>query len=228
MATYNGEKYIKEQLDSIIIQLGINDEIIISDDGSTDRTIEIIESFQDSRIKLFLNSFQNLILNFEFALKKANNNYIFLSDQDDVWLPNKIEVCMRNLLLYDMIVSNCKVVDQYLEVINESFFQLNHSKKGLIYNLTKNSYLGCCLAFRKEILIKALPFPKHIPMHDIWLGFVSDIFFNVFFVNEPLMFYRRHGANESPTGEKSPFSLYEKFLFRYNILKHIPKLYLKK
>ena len=228
MATYNGEKYIKEQLDSILLQLRENDEIIISDDGSSDSTVEIAESYQDSRIKIFQNSFKNLILNFEFALKQAKGDFIFLSDQDDIWLPNKVEVSLIHLIHNDIIVSNCQVVNQDLQVINKSFFYLNNSKKGLFSNLMKNSYLGCCLAFRKELLSKALPFPKNIPMHDIWLGFVSELFYKIKFIEEPLMLYRRHGANESPTGEDSPFSLYRKFLFRYNIVKNIPKLYLKK
>lgn len=228
MATYNGEKYIKDQLDSILLQLRENDEIIISDDGSSDTTIEIVKSYADTRIKVFHNSFKNLILNFEFALKQAKGDYVFLSDQDDIWLPNKVEVTLECLIRHDIVVSNCKVVNQDLEIINESFFELNNSRQGLISNLIKNSYLGCCLAFRKGILIKALPFPKAIPMHDIWLGFVSELFYNVKFIEEPLMLYRRHGANESPTGEGSPFSIYEKFLFRYNIVKNISKLYSKK
>jgi glycosyltransferase involved in cell wall biosynthesis len=227
IATYNGEKYIKEQLDSILLQLRENDEIIISDDGSCDRTMEIVNSYEDNRIKIFHNSFKNLILNFEFALKQATGDYIFLSDQDDVWLPNKIEVCRGYLSSFYVVVSNCKVVNQDLQIISDSFFELNNSKKGLISSLIKNSYLGCCLAFRRELLEKALPFPKNIPMHDIWLGLVSELFYKVKFIEEPLMLYRRHGANESPTGEDSPFNLYRKFLFRYNIVKHIPKLYLK-
>jgi glycosyltransferase involved in cell wall biosynthesis len=228
LATYNGEKYIKEQLDSILSQLGEKDELILSDDGSSDRTIEIAESYKDSRIKIFNNSFKNLILNFEFALNQAKGDYIFLSDQDDVWLPNKVEVSLSYLIKSDVVVSNCLVVNQDLQVINKSFFKLNNTKKGLFSNLLKNSYLGCCLAFRREILSKALPFPKNIPMHDIWLGFISELFYKVKFIEEPLMLYRRHGANESPTGEDSPYNLYRKFLFRYNIVKNIPKLYLKK
>lgn len=228
IATYNGEKYIREQLDSILMQLGADDEIIISDDGSSDNTLEIVECYMDSRIKVFRNSFKNLILNFEFALKQSKGDFIFLSDQDDVWLPNKIEVCKKYLFSFDIVVSNCCVVNKDLKIINESFFELNASQKGLIPNLIKNSYLGCCLAFRKEILNKVLPFPKNIPMHDIWIGFVSEIFFKSKFIETPLILYRRHGSNESPTGEYSPFKLYQKFLFRYNIIKNISKLFFKK
>jgi glycosyltransferase involved in cell wall biosynthesis len=222
IATYNGEKYIKEQLDSILLQLGDEDEVIISDDGSVDETLNIIIAYKDQRIKIFQNSFRNLIKNFEFALKQAKGDVIFLSDQDDVWLPNKTKVCLDFLIYYDIIVSNCKVVNANLEVINDSFFKLNNSKKGFLSNLSKNSYLGCCLAFRKEILIKVLPFPESVPMHDIWLGFVSELFYKAKFVDEPLLLYRRHGKNESPTAESSPYSLVQKIKFRFNIIKNIP------
>jgi len=228
VATYNGEKYIKEQLDSILSQLGDEDEIIISDDGSQDQTLKLITEYNDSRIKVFQNSFQNLILNFEFALKQANGDFIFLSDQDDVWLPNKIKICANYLMNYDIILTNCKVVNANLEVINDSFFKLNNSKKGFFSNLSKNSYLGCCLAFRKEVLRKAIPFPKSIPMHDIWLGFVSEVFYKVKFIDEPLLLYRRHGKNESPTAESSPYSLLQKIKFRFNIIKNFPKICLRR
>src|SRR5690606_26359089 len=90
MATYNGENHIEEQLESILKQLKDNDEVIISDDGYSDKTIELIKGFNDPRIKLFLNSFRNIILNFEFALSKATGDFIFLSDQDDIWYDNKV------------------------------------------------------------------------------------------------------------------------------------------
>lgn len=90
MATYNGEEYIKEQLESILCQLGEMDEIIISDDGSTDNTLNIIESYNDSRIKIHINTGKHgFVYNFENALQKAKGEYIFLSDQDDIWLPEK-------------------------------------------------------------------------------------------------------------------------------------------
>jgi glycosyltransferase involved in cell wall biosynthesis len=227
LATFNGAKYIKEQLDSILVQLQEMDEIIIADDGSSDDTISIIESYKDSRIKIYRNSYRNLILNFEFALNKAKGDFIFLSDQDDVWLPNKVEVCLNYLSTYDVVLSNCKIVNANLETINNSFFHLNNSKKGFLRNLVKNSYIGCCMAFKKKLLIKALPFPKSIPMHDIWLGFISEFFLKTKFIEEPLLLHRRHGNNESPTGESSPYSLLQKIKFRYNMLKNFPKVYLK-
>lgn len=227
LTTYNGGAYIKEQLDSILMQLGTTDEIIIADDGSSDNTISILESYDDARIQIYKNNYKNLILNFEFALMKAKGDYIFLSDQDDIWLPNKVSTCLDFLISHDIVVTNCKVVDNNLQIINESFFELNNSKQGLWSNLIKNSYLGCCLAFRKEVLIKALPFPKSIPMHDIWLGFISELFFKTKFIPEPLLLYRRHGKNESPTAENSPYNLLRKLKFRFNIIRNLPTLFLK-
>jgi len=227
LATFNGDKYIKEQLDSILSQLGENDEVIVADDGSSDNTILIIESYEDSRIKIYKNSFQNLILNFEFALNKAKGDYIFLSDQDDVWLPNKVKVCLDFLISYDVVLSNCKIVNSNLETINESFFEINNSGKGFLRNLVKNSYIGCCMAFKRTLLVKALPFPKSIPMHDIWLGFISEFFYKTKYIEEPLLLHRRHGKNESPTGEASPYNLFNKIRFRYNLIKNFPKICLR-
>ena len=87
MATYNGEKYIAAQIISILAQIGPDDELIISDDGSTDKTVEIIKTFRDPRIKLYQDHvFRDPIKNFQHALTKSSGRYIFLADQDDVWM----------------------------------------------------------------------------------------------------------------------------------------------
>ena len=176
IATYNGGKYIKEQIDSILLQLGRKDEIIISDDSSTDDTLSIIKSYNDPRIKIFFNkSTHSPIFNFENAIRNAKGSYIFLADQDDIWLPNKINNTVDLLKQYDLVVSDCKVVDQNLNVLEESFFYKRNSGTGFCKNLFKNTYLGCCMAFRKEILCYILPFPKRIAMHDIWIGLSVEL-----------------------------------------------------
>lgn len=122
MATYNGEKYIEEQLESVLMQLHSNDEVIISDDGSGDSTVDLIRTFNDPRIRLLVgNNFFSPTQNFENALKYAKGDYIFLCDQDDVWLPDKVESMLQYLLQYDLVVSDCKVVDAELNVISQSF-----------------------------------------------------------------------------------------------------------
>lgn len=219
MATYNGEKYIKEQLESILCQLGDNDEVIISDDGSTDNTKTIIESFKDKRIKFFKNNgTKGVVSNFENALNKSSGDYIFLSDQDDVWLSNKVSTCLNKLKSCDLIVSNCKVVDSSLNIVHESYFNLAKSGKGFLKNLYKSSYLGCCLAFRREMLTDILPFPKELIMfHDWWIGFIAELKLNVYFEKEPLMLYRRHVNTTSNTVGLSSNSLFFKVYARMQL-----------
>lgn len=224
IATFNGEKFIPEQLNSILPQLNDEDEIIISDDSSTDNTINIIKSYKDNRIKILSNNkFHSPVLNFENAIKQAKGEFIFLCDQDDVWLPNKIMVMKEYLKKYTLVVSDCNIVDTNLNIIEKSFFKLNKSYPGFWKNLYRNSYIGCCMAFRKEILAHILPFPHNIPMHDIWIGLLAELNGNVHFIDEPLMLYRRHGNNASFSGEKSKYSFSYKIKYRITLLFNIIK-----
>jgi glycosyltransferase involved in cell wall biosynthesis len=221
--TYNGEKYIKQQLDSILIQLGEDDEVIISDDSSSDLTVEIIKKINDDRINLIENcKFKSPIFNLENALKHAKGDYIYLSDQDDVWLSNKVSITQNYLEYYDVVVSDCVLVNEKGEIVQESFFKLNNSKKGLFNNLKRNSYIGCCMAFKRSVLMKILPFPKDIPMHDLWIGFVSEIYNKPIFIKDKLILYRRHNNTASSTGKKSKYSLCKQILFRLNCIKYLP------
>ena len=199
VATFNAESYIRTQLESIIAQLAAGDEIVIFDDHSTDDTIKVIQSLQEPRIRLFeQQERQGVIRNFECALKAAKGDVIFLSDHDDVWLPNKVTKCLAALESNVAVVTDCQVVDEQLSLIAPSFFTLRKSRPGIIKNLMTNSYIGCCMAFRSEVLAAALPFPKHIPMHDAWLGLVAELTGPVVFLTEPLLLYRRHQLNVSP------------------------------
>jgi len=203
MTTFNGEKYIKEQIESILLQMGSDDELIISDDSSADKTIEIINSFNDERISIYENSFRNLIKNFEFTIKKANGEYIFLSDQDDVWLVNKVKNVLAKLEDNNCVLHDAKLVDDKLLPIGVSLFEINKSKKGILKNIIKNSYVGCCLAFDKSVLSYILPFPKGIPMHDSWIGLMAEKKGRVYHLTEELILYRRHDKNASNTGARS-------------------------
>jgi glycosyltransferase involved in cell wall biosynthesis len=228
MAVYNGEKYIAEQLTSILNQLDANDELIVADDGSLDSTLSILDSFsKDSRVRLFRNSFKSPILNFGNALSKAKGDYIFLCDQDDIWLPTKVKDCIALLKKFDLVVTDCKIVDENLLVLNDSYFDTMDSGPGLLKNLKQNTYLGCCMCFQKKLLPLVLPFPNKIPMHDIWIGFVADIFFRVKFTKSPLVLYRRHNNNASSTTQTSKYSLFQKGMFRYHLIKNIPLLFFR-
>lgn len=223
IATYNGEKYIREQLDSILIQLGEGDEVIISDDSSTDKTIELIEFYKDSRIRILRNQkFHSPIYNFENAIKEATGECIFLSDQDDVWQFDKIEKMLPLLDQYDLVMSNAKVVDASLNIVKPKF----HTEapfKSLWYSLVKNPYTGCLIAFNRSSLKYILPFPKKLPMHDIWIGMCSEVFANVYFLDEILILYRRHGNNVSSTSEKSTLPYLYRLQYRMYLLFQIVK-----
>ena len=235
IATYNGGKYIHKQIESILLQLSFNDEIIISDNGSTDETIEIISAFNDVRIKIFhkektsKNNSINCFQNFEYALTKATGDVIFLSDQDDIWAPNKVETILPFFNSVDLIVHDCYLIDSAERVTLESYFKRRGSGKGVIKNFIANTYLGCCMAFKKDILKLAIPFPLSIPMHDVWLGIVAGCFYKVKFIPNKLTYYREHESNVSPTANGvSKFNYFQKFIFRFNSLKLLPLLIYRK
>lgn len=224
--TYNGEKFIKEQIDSILSQLSAEDEIIISDDGSMDKTLEILSSYNDLRIKIFHhvdsykseNRFNLTSRNISNALVKASGDLIFLADQDDVWTPDKVAICKSNLKFNDLILHDCEIIDEHGKLLNHSYFNYNHSKPGITRNLLKNSYLGCCMAMKRSVLEFAFPFPKQEVPHDIWLGIVAEKFGKVVFLNNKLVKYRRHGNNLSASGEKSSNNIIFKIKYRLIIL----------
>lgn len=223
IATYNGEAFIAEQIQSILMQIEAQDEIIVSDDASTDSTVSIINSIADKRIKVLTDKkFSNPIFNFEHAVKNASKDIIFLSDQDDVWLPSKVSKCLSLLEQYEIVVSDAIIVDEKQNVIHESYFKVNKSASGFTNNLWSNSYLGCCIAFRKDFLPLILPFPSKIPMHDIWIGFVAEIAAKRKFEETPLVLYRRHGGNTSTASEKSNTSFFTKIQYRVNLVRYMP------
>lgn len=219
MASYNGGKYIKDQLVSILKQIGANDEVIVSDDGSSDDTISVIKGLNDNRIKVVDGPHvSSPTANFENALHYADGDIIFLADQDDVWLDGKVDTCLKYLKTCDCVVSDAVVTNGNLETTNCSFFSLNKTKSGLLYNLLlKNGYLGCCMAFKRCVLDKALPFPKNTPMHDIWIGNVAAFYYKQVFIPEKLIYFRRHDHNSSTTARKSSYGLYDKLMFRVRI-----------
>lgn len=221
LATYNGEIYIKEQLDSILKQLKPKDELIISDDGSTDNTIGIINSYKDSRIKIYHSNKKNLILNFQNALEHANGEIIFLSDQDDIWVDDKITKTLPFLINNLLVFSNAIVFNKELNSSNRLLFKKGSKKLEGFKNFYKNNYIGATMAFKAELLNIALPFPSKIPMHDSWLGLMASCLGKTYYITEPLIFYRRHEKNISMTGEKSKYSLGQKLSIRWNLFSKI-------
>ncbi|BAV10205.1 Glycosyltransferase involved in cell wall bisynthesis [Filimonas lacunae] len=225
IATYNGDKYIEEQLQSILQQLRAEDEVIISDDGSSDRTIEMVTKFNDDRIRVVLHRkektadkkypFHKVSLNFYNAINESTGDVIYLSDQDDIWAPDRIEKTLPHLSTHVLVINDCSIVNEQGEVIQHSYFSMNHSGPGIIKNMKRNSYLGCCMAFRSELLKQAFPLPAKAVPHDIWIGMLAEYYYSVLFLKKQLVFYRRHSDNISPSGGVSSNSIVYRLKYRF-------------
>jgi glycosyltransferase involved in cell wall biosynthesis len=194
LASHNGARFIGAQVESILASPHVT-ELLVSDDGSTDETLRVLQAVRDPRLRLLAGPRCGVIRNFEFVLGQASGDYIFLSDQDDIWLAQKVERMAEALRDSDLVISDCSVVDEQLRVIAPSFFEARGSGPGVMKNLWRNSYLGCCMAFRRQVLDYVLPFPASVPMHDWWIGLMVNLRGRVRFVNEVLVRYRRHGDN---------------------------------
>ncbi len=213
MAVYNGEKYLKDQLNSILSQIGEDDEIIISYNPSIDKTLDIIENYKkyDKRIKCFICNDMGVISNFENALMHCTGNIIFLSDQDDIWKSNKVEKVIRCFDNKEIlaVLHNTEVVDENLIPLGKSLFDNSRVKKGVIRNIVKNSFQGSCLAFRSCLMNKICPIPKSIAMHDQWIGILAEYYGETLFIEDKLILYRRH----SQTVTEGKINIMRKFYF---------------
>jgi glycosyltransferase involved in cell wall biosynthesis len=222
LAIRNGERFLKQQIESILPQLDEQDELICSDDHSEDTSIKILEAIMDSRIKITRPpSAHNHVKNFEHALEMSSGELIFLSDHDDVWSGNKVAVMKQSLQTYDLVLSDCSIIDESNMEMAPSLFKIHNTHKGLLKNCIRNTYTGCCMAFKRKVLEKALPFPTGIKAHDQWLGLVAEKYFSVIHLPQPLVQYRRHKNNFSSTGEKSKLSWLNQLGYRITLLRNL-------
>lgn len=217
LPTYNGEKYLKEQIDSILNQTYKNIRLIISDDCSKDSTPKILEEYKgkDERIELYLQK-ENIgvVKGIEFLLKKVKSNYYMLADQDDVWLPIKVEKSIETLKKEnaDLVFGDLEVVDQDLKTMYPSFgdFMLLNRKINKYINSYKVNYLyncvtGCTVLSKKEFIEKILPIPtesKYL-IHDHWIGLVVALNGKLAYMPEKYIKYRQHGNNQVGTDKIS-------------------------
>lgn len=216
LATYNGEQYLREQLNSILSQSYSNFRLLISDDLSTDGTREILAEYveKDKRIIIF-NQEKNLgvVKNFEFLLKKVENKYYMFSDQDDIWKENKIEKSIQTLeeTNSDLVYTDLEVVDENLNVTYESYWKLkgiyNKIKK---YNNFESLYLnnfvtGCTILSKKEFIKEVLPLPNtsKFVLHDYWIPLILSQKHKITYIEEPLIKYRQHKNNKVGSKKKT-------------------------
>jgi glycosyltransferase involved in cell wall biosynthesis len=219
MATYNGGPYIQQQVDSILRQLGPEDEIVISDDSSTDSTVDIIRKIGDPRVRLLTGGqYRSPVYNMENALRHSRGAFIFLADQDDIWLEGKISRMLKALQTCEMVACDCKVVDQDLVELHPSFFEWIAAREGFFRNLWRNAYVGNCMAFRRSLLDRALPFPSNLPMHDWWLALLAEASGKVCLLREPLVLFRRHPGAVSTSFAVSERPMITRIIDRLRLL----------
>ena len=217
LPTYNGEKYLKEQIDSILSQTHQNIRLIISDDCSKDGTAEILKQYEqkDKRIEIYLQQ-QNLgvVKNIEFLLQKVESPYYMLADQDDIWLPEKIEKSLEKLKQEDadLVFGDLEVVDQDLKTMYPSFgdFMLLNKKIHKYINTNELNYLyncvtGCTILAKKQTIPNILPLPEKSKylIHDHWIGLMASLNGKVAYVNGKYIKYRQHGNNQVGTNKIS-------------------------
>lgn len=201
MTTYNGEKYLREQIVSILAQTVQDFELIVCDDCSKDLTKEILKEYQqnDKRIKVFWNDSNiGYKKNFEKAISKCKGEYIALSDQDDIWMPNHLELLLKTIGTKSLAFGNCIIVDKdgsetgmtvkYQESMDT--VPTNDFSWAKTVYLFRNPAMGMTMLFKRDLLKYALPFPN-IDLHDIWLMCLSSMIDGISYVETPIVKYRR-------------------------------------
>ena len=216
LATYNGEKFVKEQIESILNQTYENFNLIISDDASTDNTLNILEEYEkkDTRIKVFKKEKnKGLIDNFEFLLKNVTSDYFMFSDQDDIWKKDKIEKSINKLKeeSLGLVYTDLEIVDEKLNVIYPSYWKYKQIYKKIIkYNNFEALYLnnfvtGCTILAKSKYIKDILPLPRNskFVLHDYWTALIISAKDKISYVEEPTIQYRQHKNNRVGSSRKS-------------------------
>lgn len=211
MATYNGEKYIREQINSILQQTYKDIRLIIHDDGSSDNTVAIVKEYVDANPDTIVYVEDGIKTggaknNFHHLFSYSNSEYIMFADQDDIWKASKVESALNAIMDKEKIhgkkpllgYSDLVVVDAELKVINQSFFDMQNlvEDKNCLNNLlVQNIVTGCTCIFNRELLEMCNEMPKEAIMHDWWLALVAAAFGDVFLMDDKYILYRQHGNN---------------------------------
>lgn len=206
MAAYNGSLHIEEQIRSILVELGDHDELVVVNDASTDETSKIVSGIADSRVRL-IDAAENIgyVRTFERALSEAKGEYIFLSDQDDIWIPGRVELMVGALQHKQMVASNCEHFDGPAGRFHEIRLRSEDSPRKIrnIVGIVVGYRLhwGCAMAFRMDLRDQVLPFPTHMTeSHDQWLALVGNMNRTITYMETDTILHRLHGQNLTPSG----------------------------
>ncbi len=215
MATYQGEEYVERQLRSILDQLGPGDEVIVVDDCSRDRTIEVVEGIGDPRVAVYRNPVNRReVYSFGRAIELARGDFIFLSDQDDVWLPGRVELMVSRMQASGaaLITSGFEWMDaaeRPLEVAFDgvsSATSTRHLSNILDIFIGKTNYFGCAMAFQRRLVPLITPIPDYVESHDVWIAQAANQIGSNLHIDEKTFRKRRHGSNASSTVSTRPLS----------------------
>ena len=216
MATYNGRRYVAKQVESILNQTYKDFRLIISDDGSTDSTVKILQEYEekDSRVEVYSQQKnQGVISNFEFLVNKVRSELFMFSDQDDIWEPDKIEKTLKKMEEddLDLVYTDLEVVDSKLNQIAPSYWDL----KGLGYRIRKynnfeslylnNFVTGCTMLVKSKWINEFMPFPKNSKyiLHDYWISLIISQKGKIGYLDESTIKYRQHNNNRVGSKTKS-------------------------
>lgn len=200
LPVYHGAQYLEEQLNSILNQLEPGDEVVISYQDSQDGSLELIQRLQekDGRIKLVLNDEPGITANFNLAIEHCAGDYIFLSDQDDVWLPDKRQKMLEcfHRTGADLIHHNAVHTDEALHPQEKTFFEIYPIGPGKWHNIKKPRMSGCCMAFTRALRQKLLPLPE-IWGYDQWIVVLAEFVGKIVYLDDVLLLHRLHGDNST-------------------------------
>jgi glycosyltransferase involved in cell wall biosynthesis len=211
LATYNGERFLREQLDSIAHQTYRNIELVAVDDASTDNTVRILTEYQNKgKLRYFVNDTSiGYVKTFEKDIRACRGELIALADQDDIWHSEKIETLVNELGNYSLICSDLSLIDEKGNLLAQSFRQYQDitvpdDSDQFRYLTLRNFVTGSASLFRREVAEKAFPFPDNVVPHDWWLAIHASLLGGIKYLERPLVCYRQHarnvvGAKRKPT-----------------------------
>lgn len=202
LPVYNGVQYLREQLDSILYQLEPQDELVVAYQTSQDESMSILNEYQqrDSRLRIVHNSAEGITSNFNLAISQCTGDYIFLSDQDDVWLQGKRARCITALKESGahLVIHNAVHTDADLVPQEKTFFEIYPIGPGKWKNIKKPRMSGCCMAFTKAFQKKLLPMPE-IYGYDQWIAVLAEFSGKIIYLDDVLLLHRLHGENSTST-----------------------------